>query len=371
MPGEYDLQSIFEAMEDDILASYRRNLARHTAEEIKEGFQWPMWQLLKFQDLKHFEKDVAALLKKYGKRSDAVGVQEIIREFKLGARGAEKLAGDLGVDLSDIGEESFFRANERQLAALELAIRNDLTTAERSVLRMSGDVFRKTIFKAEMFYTSGTRTLWQAVDLASKDFLDRGLNCVEYKNGARINVASYAEMCLRTSKKKAYMVGEGRRAADLGTTLCQVTQYSACSPTCLPWQGRVYVDDVYAGGQSDGIRPLLSEAIAGGLFHPNCRHGKQPYFEGISETPPSIDESEINENYEADQRQREIERNIRKFKRRATGSLDPGNRRQALAKVTSWQEEMLRHLEKNPQLRRDYAREEFSDLGRNPLYKSA
>jgi hypothetical protein len=368
MTGDYDIQFIMESMEDELIASYRRNLARHTAEEIKEGFQWPMWQLLKLKDLHGFDRKAAEIVKKYGGKANREAEKAVDEGFRGGALHADELLHKYGIDVDDINGGGFFKANQYQISALEQAIRNDLNNAGNAVLRMSDDVYRQTVFKAQMFYTSGVSSLWKAIDMANKGFLDRGYQCVQYKNGNRVNVASYAEMCLRTSKKKANMSGEGRRAAEYGVTLCQVTQYSACSPTCLPWQGRVYVDDVYADGQPDGKHPLLSEAIAGGLFHPNCRHGKQPYFEGVSQLLKPLDEPEIGENYEAEERQREIERNIRRFKRRAEGSLDRENQKQALVKVKQWQSEMRKHLKENPQLRRSYIREQISDFGRNPLY---
>ncbi len=76
-----------------------------------------------------------------------------------------------------------------------------------------------------------------------------------------------------------------------------------------------------------------------------------------------INGSEMGDNYEAEQRQREIERNIRKFKRRAAGSLDPQDQQADRGKVKQWQTEMRQHLADNPQLRRDKAREQISDFG--------
>ncbi len=358
---DYSLQTIFEDMEDDIIASYRRNMQAHTEEEVREGFAWKMWQLLKFRDLKRFRANLVTYFKQARAEADRTAEAAIRKSFVCGVANAKRILHDLkakGADIPDIDEDAFFRMNEQQMVSLIQAVRNDLGTKEQAILRMGDDVFRSTMYKAEMYYTTGTKTLWQAVDMASRDFLDRGINCIQYKNGARVNIASYAEMCLRTSKKKAYMVGEGRRAAASGVTLCQITQYAGCSETCRPWQGRVYVDDVYAGGQADGEHTLLSLAIENGLFHPNCRHAKQPYYPGISEDLKPLDSTAMQENYTAEQRQREIERNIRKYKRRAAGSLDSQNRAKAQTKVSQWQSEMREHLKQHPQLRREYAREQ-------------
>ena len=49
---------------------------------------------------------------------------------------------------------------------------------------------------------------------------------------------------------------------------------------------------VYSGGKK-GKYPLLSEAIKGGLFHPNCRHIQSTYYGDILKDEP-INEEEVN-----------------------------------------------------------------------------
>ena len=126
---------------------------------------------------------------------------------------------------------------------------------------MTDDVYRQTIFKAQMFYNSGASTLWKAVDMATKDFLSAGINCIEYKNGARVNIASYSEMALRTANKRE----------EWGIHTVKVSSHNSACPMCIQWQGRVYIDDVYGKGtKEESIKskyPLLSEAVKGGMFH--------------------------------------------------------------------------------------------------------
>jgi hypothetical protein len=121
----------------------------------------------------------------------------------------------------------------------------------------------------------------------------------------------------------------------------------------------VYVNDVYAGGKPDEVHPLLSTAMENGLFHPNCRHRAMPYFDGISYPAEAPNTETTLHNYAMEQEQRGIERNIRKYKRVKEGSLDPANRAKAQAKIGYWQGRMREHLEENPQLRRNSAREKL------------
>ena len=64
---------------------------------------------------------------------------------------------------------------------------------------------------------AGAKTLDQAVDMATKEFLDAGINCIEYKNGRRVNIASYAEMALRTASQRAVLLGEGKSEMNGGS----------------------------------------------------------------------------------------------------------------------------------------------------------
>ncbi len=368
--ASYDLASIFSEMELDLIASYKKNMARHTAAQVEKGFEWKAWQQLKLQDIRNYQKECGEIVNSYSSEIADIINSTIPKNFKMGTINADEILKDIKADLISVDDDNFFKLNKSKINALTNAISNDLKDAQNAVLRMVDDIYRQTIYKAQIFYSSGTTSLWQAVDMASKDFLSAGINCIQYKNGARVNVASYAEMALRTSAKKANLVGEGNRQAEYGVYLVQVTQYSSSSPICLPWQGKIYVDDVYAGGKPDGKHTLLSTAISAGLFHPHCRHTKQPYYDGISELPNPVDSETNNANYKSEQQQRAIERNIRKSKRVAAGSLDPDNQNKALLKVNQYQAQLKQHLAENPQLRRENAREKVAGYGKGESQKA-
>lgn len=119
------------------------------------------------------------------------------------------------------------------------------TKVESAALRMMDDVYRQTLYKAEIAMAAGATTLPQALDMATKDFLNAGINCIEYKDGRSVNIDDYAQMALRTAATKAYMQGEARKRDEMGIDTVLISQYGACSETCLPWQGRVYIDDVW------------------------------------------------------------------------------------------------------------------------------
>lgn len=195
---------------------------------------------------------------------------------------------------------------------------------------MSNDKYRKAIFNAQVFANTGAGAYEKAVDMACRDMLRAGLNCVEYKNGARHTLSDYAEMALRTADKRAYLYGEGQKRQEWGIAAVIVNNRRGGCPHCAPYVGRVFIDDVYSGGnKSDGKYPLLSEAIRGGLFHPRCKDSTSTYFEGITEAKPVTKEelAEMDRREKLEQKQSYCKNEAKKNRRIAEHSLDPDNQR--------------------------------------------
>lgn len=354
MPEPYDINAIFAEMEMELLASYRRNMYRHSQEEVKAGFSWEMWQSKKIADLQTYKRESRQIINKYANRAVHASSGIIVDNYKGGKNAADTVIRRFKLETDAV---SFGGVDRRKMDALVDAVKNDFEKASSAALRLVDDQFRQIAFKTQVAYAAGSKTLATAIDSAASDFLSNGINSVLYSNGSRMNIASYSEMVMRTSAKRAYLTGEGARNNELGISQVQITSYGGCSPLCQQWQGRVYIDDVYSGGKSNGSMPLLSTAMAGGLFHPNCRHTSQPYFEGISTPAQSTDEVRTQEVYKSEQRQREIERNIRKYKRTEAGSVDEANRAKAKKKVAEWQAAMRQHLRENKHLSRKSYRE--------------
>lgn len=328
----YDIARIYSEMELYLVASMIRNYERHLKEQKKLGFKWEQWQLIQLRRIYRFRKESRRIIRGSSKAVKGAAKQLLIESYGAG---------------------------KGKVEALIEAVAGDLDKAEHAIFRFVDDVYRQTIFRAQMYLDTGTMTLRQAVDLATKDFLDQGINCIEYKDGRRMNIASYAEMVLRTASQRATFMADGEKRNRWGVHTIFVSAHANACDLCIPWQGKVLIDDVYSSGirPRDGNHPLLSEAMDKGLLHPNCRHTLATYLHGVTELPKVPDEAEARKNYEAEQKQRYLERQVRRWKRREAGSLDEGNKSAAKAKVREWQKRIREHLKENPQLRRDYWRE--------------
>ncbi len=237
--------------------------------------------------------------------------------------------------------------NDRKLEALIKATTADMKKAETAVLRMANDQYRKVIYNAQVYANTGAGTYEQAVDMATKDFLAAGLNCVEYANGARHTLADYADMAIRTACKRAYLQGEGQKRQEWEISTVIMNKRGNPCPKCLPFVGKVLIDDVWSGGPKDGKSPetgikypLMSKAIAAGLYHPRCRDSHTTYFEGIS-TPPDNkftreELDELVEKNHQEAKQQYATRQADRFGRLAKYSLDEENQKKYAIKADSW-----------------------------------
>lgn len=345
---DYDLEGAFAAIEDELISSMMRNMKRHTLEEINENKQWEMWQALQLKSLEQYkQKNKSDFEKWFSSINDQIGklIKEanqngqmeqeikILEAIKNGFRGYKRASNTM--------QAEFFKLNERKLEALIKATTDDLKKAEHAILRRANDQYRKAIFNAQVYANTGAGTYEKAVDMATKDMLSAGLNCVEYANGARHTLKDYADMAIRTASKRAYLQGEGVMRQTWGISTVIVNKRGNPCPKCLPFCGKVLIDDVWSGGSADdGPYPLMSSAIAAGLYHPRCKDSHTTYFEGISSPPDDkytkAEIQQIENDYREEQKQQYAKRQVEKFTRLEKYSLDQDNQRKYGAKAREW-----------------------------------
>lgn len=347
--SEYDIGAAFEAVENELIASMIRNMRRHKIEEIDEDKQWSMWQAEQLQALEKYRKEnqerFGAKFKDINNRIEAListARDEGDMEQEIAILEAIK-KGFPARKVSPGASAAFFRLNQRKLEALIRATTSDMEKAETAVLRMANDQYRKIIFNAQVYANSGAGTYEKAVDMATKDFIAAGLNCVEYANGSRHTLADYADMAIRTASKRAYLQGEGQKRQEWGISTVIMNKRSNPCPKCLPFVGKILIDDVWSGGSAkDGPYPLMSSAIAAGLYHPRCRDSHTTYFpelEDLDNEYSKKDIEDIEEQNRKEARQQYAERQEKKFHRLAAFSLDPENKSKYREKEKEWSQE--------------------------------
>lgn len=398
MNNEYDIAKAFQRIEETLIKSLKRNLTRHLNEEKDLDMNWSAWQTEQLKSLEQFKRnnktlfkkdfstintDIEELIKKSyenGKLNQEKVILEAIKEGNFSSNDKHinklwhiyKTTKNKRIRKKQLNriyekvnqaESNFFQINDRKLKALIKETVENFKKVETSILRYSNDQYRKIIYDAQVYANTGSGTVQQAVDMATKDFLAKGINSIEYANGKMVNIASYAEMAIRTANKRAYLQGEGTKRAEWGIHTVLVPNRGGGCPYCIKFQGKIFIDDVWSGGteaeSKDTGYPLLSTAIKAKLFHPNCKDTTVTYFPGITSDiePPTREQLKAKtERYILEQKQRDNERKIRKYARLELGSTDAENVEKYHNKKIEWQEYNKEFCKKH-NLKRQYDRE--------------
>lgn len=372
MNDEYEIQAAFEVIQNELLDSMTQNLSKHINDELEINVQYNQWQADQLVALNNFitennkifpkkftkiNNKIIKLMKEYHKNGKADQEYEILKMLKKGY----KTKKTSGVEL-----EAIRSINKSKLNALILSTASDFSNAEWAMLRKVNDTYRKVIFNSQVYLNTGSGTLKNAIDMATRDFIAGGIDCIQYSDGRSVGITSYSEMALRTANNRAYVQGQSDMRDEWNIHTIIVTRRETCCPICAKWVGKILIDDVYGNGSSgDGDYPMLSEAMAAGLYHPNCKDTHTTYFEGITKVDKVTKKEQIQSinNYNIQQKQRYNERQIRKYKRLSDYSIDDSNKNKYKIKVKEWQAKQRQLQNQYPKIVvRDYSRESIDWL---------
>lgn len=349
--ADYDIVEAFERIEKELMESMIANLDHHRAMETDEGFEWSQWQVEQLKALENYKKKNR---KKYGNEFKDINKQLgalIYLARQQGNMDQEiKILEAIKKGFADYHKQSkttastdaaFFRVNDEKVDALIEATTNDFQKAEYAMLRRANDQYRKTIFSAQMYAAAGGTTYEKAVDMAMEDFLKAGIQCVEYSNGAKHTLKDYADMCIRTAVKRAYLTGEGEKRKEWGISLVIMNKRGKPCPKCLPFAGKIMIDDVWSGGKPDGKHLLMSKAIEEGLYHPRCRDSHTTYFEGITTSKgipyTKAEKEEIEREYNQEQKANYCKRQAEQQERLSELLLDKEGKKKHMERAKAWQ----------------------------------
>lgn len=187
---------------------------------------------------------------------------------------------------------------------------------------------------AEMKVQSGTISYNEAIKSAVKELATSGIKVVDYESGHKDQIDVAARRAIMTGVNQLNAKYTEQSAEYLHTPYFEVSAHAGArdKPGKSPWashkdwQGRVY--STKSGDIYPSIYAVCGLGYVDGLEGANCRHRRFPWVEGVSErTYTNTQLAHIDDGlgctfegkkytaYEATQKQREIERTIRKQKR--------------------------------------------------------
>lgn len=340
---------IYEDAEDALL--------RILATALAEGIESPRWAELKLRaigDVRQAVQEVTDALQQDASGAIAAAVAEAYD------RGGQSAVAELGA-LAE-GRRAFVARHlpgASQADRLAHAAVAEQGPTWQRILREPLDAYRAAVARVSGSTLLGTLTRRQTAQRALDTFARGGITSFTDVAGRRWNMASYAEMAVRSSTARAAIDGHVDQLTALGEQLVIVSDAILECPLCRPWETEILAINGQSGPHSlrlphaiqpTGLRNLLrppetvvvhvagslTEARARGLFHPNCRHSLSVYLPGVTERPPQPPHPE-GATYEDTQQQRYLERQVRAWKRRAAASMTDADRRAANAKVRAYQ----------------------------------
>ncbi|MCI4045471.1 phage minor capsid protein [Streptomyces sp. TRM75563] len=351
----------------DLYASAEERLLRIIARQLEGGYDSPQWAERKLAAVSALRRAANAVTDQLD-QAVRLEVFEVTAEaYNTGHRAGVAELGALDDDARRLVDEITPQAQAVDRLAEQAVTR--VADTHRSILRTIVDRFRAIVGQVAALPLLGTSTRRQATQDAMRKWADEGITSFVDRAGRRWKLTSYAEMAVRTAVGRAATEGHMRTLEAAGVDLVIVSNSPRECPLCRPWEARVLTIGGPDGartvevehGTRDGemvpvrVAGSLDEARRAGLQHPNCRHSVSAYTPGITRTETARPDPE---GYEAGQRQREIERAIRKYKNRAAAATTPEEKRAANAKIRQWQGTMRDHLAAHPDLRRLRAREQ-------------
>jgi len=314
-----------ERLARDLLELYTEAETRMleiVAKELADDIYAPDWAAVKLAEISRVKSKLEKQVAKLDKKMPEVAAETVKKAYTTGQKGVE---ADLKKIKSEI-KTGFGVIDERKVTLLTRQLAGTLGQTHLRITRQALDEYRSIIGKASQMVELGVETRQQAAQRALNEFADKGITGFKDKAGRTWSLHSYTEMATRSTTGQAAIEGAIQRLQDNDYDLVIVSFHADSCPLCGPWEGQI----LSISGKSDQY-PSLDEAIADGLFHPNCGHSLGAYIPGLTERPTQ--EQLGKGDFEEAQQQRKLERDIRRWKQREAVAITDEEKKKAAAKV--------------------------------------
>ncbi len=325
-----ELEELFLRLEEDIIADICRRIAK--AGYLTDSAEH---QVLRLRELGAGTEYIKQKISEYSALSD----EAVDRLFFDAAQTSDEFYRK-AYDKANIGytpyeyNDFFQQAVTASVNQTKGELRNFTQSMGFSYRGSNGQVrfhgaaeaYRDCLDYAYMQVMTGAVDHNTAVRNATRRLTEGGLQFVDYASGVKCHADVAARRAVLTGLSQMTGKISEHNAAELGTDIVEVDAHAGARPDHAEWQGKWYS----LSGKSKkypSLKAVTGYGTVTGLKGANCRHDFYPVIEGISE--PSYTEEELKNidpppfeyngktytYYEATQRQRAMERSMRKTKR--------------------------------------------------------
>jgi len=317
--NEYTVQlvDIYATLEQEIFEEMARLLKAPPSYGRDDAIRWQVEKLAQTRQLNEFtisklasisgqtREELLRLFQAVGADTIAT-VDEQVSKFNF-----DKLPLNTEFDTLLTGFVANVSSNIDNFVGLALIDRQGLDGAVTNT-------FKRLIETTVARVVVGEETVNQALTRAVTDARRVGLpTTFVNRAGRRMHVQEYLETSIRTTVNQTYNQVKEIRQLEYGIHLVVVDWYAGAREACQPIQGKV-CSYRRPGEDTEGY-PSIYEFGYGrpeGIRGINCRHSLIPFVKDVSTNnfkPPSIEEAK--KYYAKQQKQRALEREVRKAKR--------------------------------------------------------
>lgn len=313
---------VYEKIEYDLMINTIKNISTH-----KEIAATAEWQIKKLAQLGKLNKENIAIMSKALKGVDK-DINKMLTDISLKTAAnlepgyAEMvkdgiLKGATPIEKSASIQQIVKEVQKQVKQSLNLTNTTMLSKAKSGYVNLVNATSSKAIEilnKSTLEVITGAESRQTALCSTIKEFNDNGIAGFVDKLGRNWTPEAYTNMVLRTSVSNTANGVQLARADDYEIDYVEVSSHSGARPKCAKDQGKVFCKS-----GKDKKYPAWSTSSYGksdGLLGINCGHSIYPFIPGVSiQRYLPVPEEENEEQYNAIQGQRAIERDIRKSKR--------------------------------------------------------
>lgn len=228
--------------------------------------------------------------------------------------------------------------------------------------------YQEIINKTVLDVTLGKKTPQKALFDNIYQWRDKGMSSsLIDKAGHKWSLEGYTRMVLQSTTSRTYNDLRIQSMKDYDTVLCTMSSHPAARPACAPIQGKVVCIVPKSDPRCDDSYPNIYDYGYGtpaGTQGVNCSHLLNPYIKGVSHNyAEQFDPKQAVENMKIQQKQRYLERGVRKNKRKlqlAKRLNDSDGISKYTASVKGYQAKLRQIVNDHDFLARQYSREKIA-----------
>lgn len=364
-PHQLDLWSSNMA---HLYQSLEGELIRIIAKRLKNGNDDILdWQRKKLQELHLFNKETAKVI------SQVTGIAETEIERMFESTG-QKIVKDIDKELpyspkpmpTDL--DTIMKAYHDQVwSDINNYVNQTLLSTNFGYGAVTTQMYNEIINKTVAAFNSGLFTFEEALERTIQEWAQKGIKSTFIdKGGHTWSLERYVRTVLKSTLGNTFNQLRTDRMSEYGVHTVLVTSHMGARLACSKIQGHVVDlrETVPIGSEYKSIYDSFWQAnygTAGGHRGVNCNHLHIPFIPGVNENnQPKYNHKENEKVAQLTKRQRQLERQIVKFKKNqrvseALGQTD--NAKQWQQKVRANQAKLRELVDSNEYLGRNYARE--------------